>query len=172
MLSRVRLCNPMDCSLSRFSVYGIFQARVLEWVAISFSRGSSRPRDRTWVSQIIGRPFTVWATREVHNSIDLTNSFNKHYVADAMGMEASFKYLFKVLYKCFQISGKLSEKTVPILQHDSNVRCATINTAPRISFIICVIEIEVFEYEQCFWKANIQKILGNKINLRRHDWYA
>ena len=172
MLSRVRLCNPMDCSLSLFSVYGIFQARVLEWVAISFSRGSSRPRDRTWVSQIIGRPFTVWATREVHNSIDLTNSFNKHYVADAMGMEASFKYLFKVLYKCFQISGKLSEKTVPILQHDSNVRCATINTAPRISFIICVIEIEVFEYEQCFWKANIQKILGNKINLRRHDWYA
>ena len=44
------LCNPMDCSLPRFSVHGIFQARVLEWVAISFSKGSSRPRDRTWVS--------------------------------------------------------------------------------------------------------------------------
>jgi len=124
----------MDCSLSRSSVRRIFQARVLEWVAISFSRGSSRPRDRTWVSQIIGRPFTVWATRELHNSIDLTNSFNKHYVADEMGMEASFKYLFKVLYKCFQISGKLSGKTVPILQHDSNVRCATISTAPQIQF--------------------------------------
>ena len=39
------LCNPMDCSLPGFSVHGIFQARVLEWVAISFSMGSSRPRD-------------------------------------------------------------------------------------------------------------------------------
>ena len=42
------LCNPMDCSLSGFSVYGIFQARMLEWVAISCSRGSSGPRNRTW----------------------------------------------------------------------------------------------------------------------------
>ena len=39
------LCNPMDCSLPSFSVYGIFQAIVLEWIAISFSRGSSQPRD-------------------------------------------------------------------------------------------------------------------------------
>ena len=45
----------MDCSLPGFSVHGIFQARVLEWVAISFSRGSSRPRDRTQVSCIVGR---------------------------------------------------------------------------------------------------------------------
>ena len=43
------LCDPMDCSLPGFSVRGIFQARVLEWVAISFSRGSSWPRDRTQV---------------------------------------------------------------------------------------------------------------------------
>ena len=59
------LCNPMDCSLLGFSVHGIFQARVLEWVAISFSRGSSWPRDRTQVSCIAGRHFTLWATREV-----------------------------------------------------------------------------------------------------------
>ena len=52
------LCNPMDCSLPGFSVHGIFQARVLEWVAISFSRGSSRPRDQTQVSLIAGRHFT------------------------------------------------------------------------------------------------------------------
>ena len=44
-LSRVRLCYPMDCSLPGFSVHGIFQARVPEWVAISFSRRSSQPRD-------------------------------------------------------------------------------------------------------------------------------
>ena len=58
------LCNPMDCSLPGSSVHGIFQARILEWVAISFSRRSSRPRDRTQVSRIVGRRFTVWVTRE------------------------------------------------------------------------------------------------------------
>ena len=53
------LCDPIDCSLLGSSVHGIFQARVLEWVAISFSRGSPQPRDRTQVSRIAGRHFTV-----------------------------------------------------------------------------------------------------------------
>ena len=48
-------CDPMDCSLSRSSIHGIFQARVLEWVAISFSRASFWPRDQTWVSSIVDR---------------------------------------------------------------------------------------------------------------------
>ena len=52
------LCDPMDCSLPGSSVHGIFQAKVLEWVAISFSRRSSQPRDRTQVSRIVGRGFT------------------------------------------------------------------------------------------------------------------
>ena len=59
------LCDPMDCSLPGSSVHGIFQAIVLEWIAISFSRGSSQPRERTQVSRIVDRCFTVWATREV-----------------------------------------------------------------------------------------------------------
>ena len=59
------LCNPMDCSLPGSSVHGIFQAIVLEWIAISFSRGSSQPRARTRVSRIVDRRFTVWATTEV-----------------------------------------------------------------------------------------------------------
>ena len=54
----------MDCSLPGFSVHGVLQARILEWVAISFSRGSSRPRDWTQVSCIAGRVFTHWGTRE------------------------------------------------------------------------------------------------------------
>ena len=61
------LCNPMDCSLPGFSIHGIFQATVPEWVAISFSRVSSQPRDQTWVSHIAGRCFTLWATREALN---------------------------------------------------------------------------------------------------------
>ena len=63
--SCLTLCDPMDCSLPTSSVHGIFQARVLEWGAISFSRGSSQPRDRMQASHIVGRRFTVWATREV-----------------------------------------------------------------------------------------------------------
>ena len=55
----------MDCSLPGSSVHGIFQAIVLEWIAISFSRGSFQPMDWAWVSGIIDRCFTVWATREV-----------------------------------------------------------------------------------------------------------
>ena len=58
------LCNPMDCSLPGSSVHGIFQARVLEWIAISFSRGFSQLRDGNQVSCIVNRCFTIWATRE------------------------------------------------------------------------------------------------------------
>ena len=57
------LYNPMDCSPPGSSIHGIFEARILEWVAISFSRGSSQTGDRTWVSRIAGRCFTIWATR-------------------------------------------------------------------------------------------------------------
>ena len=60
------LCDPMDCSLPVSSVYGIFQARILEWVAISFSRGSSRPKDRTWVYRIAGRRFNHQGSRTGH----------------------------------------------------------------------------------------------------------
>ena len=58
------LCEPVDCSLPGFSVHGIRQAKTLKWVIISFSRRSSRPRDRTQVSRIGGRCFNLWATRE------------------------------------------------------------------------------------------------------------
>ena len=62
------LCDPMDCSLKCSSVYGIFQARLLEWVAISFSRGFSQARDQTWVSSIAGRFFSVWTTGKSQES--------------------------------------------------------------------------------------------------------
>ena len=62
---RLTLCDPVDCSLPGSSVHGIFQAIVLEWIAISFSRGSSQPRDGTRISHIVDRHFTVSATREV-----------------------------------------------------------------------------------------------------------
>ena len=56
--SYLTLCDPMDCSLPGSFVHGISQARILEWVAMPFSRGSSPPRDQTQVSHISGRFFT------------------------------------------------------------------------------------------------------------------
>ena len=58
-------CNPTDCTLPGSSIHGILQARVLEWLAISFFRGSSWPRDRTQVPHVAGRRFTLWTTKEV-----------------------------------------------------------------------------------------------------------
>ena len=55
------LCDPMN-----YTVHGIFQARLLEWVAFPFSRGSSQPRDQTQVSHIAGRSFTSWAARKAY----------------------------------------------------------------------------------------------------------
>ena len=72
LLLSVRLfCDPMDCSLPRSSVHGISQARILEWVAMSSSRGSSWPRDWTWVSCIGRQILYCWATREAPVSIAL-----------------------------------------------------------------------------------------------------
>ena len=84
------LCDPMNCSLPSFSVRGIFQATVLEWVAISFSRGSSQPRDQTWVSCIADSRFTLWATREA-----LRCEYWIHLTVD------SWKYSF---FKCQKIT--------------------------------------------------------------------
>ena len=58
------LCDPMDCSPPVSSVHGILQARILEWVAIPFSREAPRPKGQTWGALIAGRFFTTRATRE------------------------------------------------------------------------------------------------------------
>ena len=63
------LWDPLDCSPPSSSVHGIFQARILEWIAISSSKGSSQPRDQTCVSCITGGFFTCWAIRKAQNKI-------------------------------------------------------------------------------------------------------
>ena len=67
------LCDPTDHS----SVHGILQARIVEWVAIPFSRGSSQPRDWTQVYCITGKLFTVWATREASLSREVNGVLSK-----------------------------------------------------------------------------------------------
>ena len=75
------VCNSMDYSLPDSSVHGILQARILEWFAMPFSRGSSQPRYQTHVSHTSGRLFTIWATQgalnhEANISMDIWTGAN------------------------------------------------------------------------------------------------
>ena len=74
--SHQTLCHPMDSSTSGSSVHGILQVRILEWVAIPFSRGSSQPRNWTGVSYIAGGYFPAWATREAPLVTNSSTSFS------------------------------------------------------------------------------------------------
>ena len=65
--SRPTLCDPMDCNSPSSSIHGIIQARILEWVTMPISRGSSQPKDWIQVSLIAGGFFTTWGTKEVCN---------------------------------------------------------------------------------------------------------
>ena len=67
--SCLTLCDYLNCSLPGSSVHGILQARILEWVAIPFSRGSSQPRNQTEVSWIAGRFFTTEPPEKPRNMI-------------------------------------------------------------------------------------------------------
>ena len=63
-------CDPMDCNPLGSSVHGISQARILEWVAIFFSRGYSPPRDQTHISCLASRFFSTEPSRKPHDSIN------------------------------------------------------------------------------------------------------
>ena len=69
------LCNPMDCSLPTSSIHGILKAIIVEWVAISYSRGSSHPKDQTHIFYIAGWFFTTRATSEVQIRTYLNSMF-------------------------------------------------------------------------------------------------
>ena len=83
--SCLTLCDPMDCSPPGSSVHGILQARILEWVAITFL-GSSGPKDQTWVFCLADRFFIVWATREAQkahlNDLALKSNARELYDSD------------------------------------------------------------------------------------------
>ena len=94
-------CDPIECNLAVSSVHGILQARILEWVAISFPRESSQPRNQTWVSCIAGRFFTDWAMREVHVYIWIHTHTHTHththiMLRFNMSKRSSFYFLLSV----------------------------------------------------------------------------
>ena len=102
--------QPMDCSLPGFSVHGISQARILEWVAICFSWGSSQTRDQTWISHIARRFFTIWVTMgspwdDTYAKTHLTQIFNilaalKRQWKDGLKMEHTHSRLQVMSQKC------------------------------------------------------------------------
>ena len=91
------LCDPID-----YTVHGILQARILEWVAVPFSRGSSQPRDWTQVSSIASRFLTSWATRKAAEPQGIHPEVLKNFISQ--GVEEDLHWLFpllpKVLCRC------------------------------------------------------------------------
>ena len=114
------VCDAMDCSLPGSSVHGIFQAIVLEWIAISFSSKSSWPRDGTQVSCTVDRHFTIWATREVQ-------SFDELYLA-------SGGLLWNEEYWPFPLTGEFSS-----IKSSKDIMCilwGRIRTVPQDCTIV------------------------------------
>ena len=95
--SCLSLCNPLDCSPPGSSVHGFFQARILQWVAISFSKGSSWPRDQTCVSCIGRQILYHWATWEAmvknmsYSGINLTKNGQKLHIENYKILLREFK---------------------------------------------------------------------------------
>ena len=88
--SCLTLCDPMDCSLPGCSVHGVLQVRIQEWVAISFSKGSSQCRDQTqvsWVSRIGRRILHQWWERRYH-----TKNHSLHFQANSTSITAVINY--------------------------------------------------------------------------------
>ena len=105
------LCDPVDCSPPGSSVHGILQARILEWVAISFSRGSSRPRDRTQVSCIAGRFFTTEpAGKPIAHTETVYFSGLSHHVLRCALRDIWLNYLTP-------LSSEMLSTALPILRH-------------------------------------------------------
>ena len=108
--SCLTLYNPMDCSPPGSPVHGILQARILEWVAISFSRGSYRPRDQTQVSCTAGGFFIVWATREAKALPDFMGEVNWHDLPSCPWPQST-----ELLSQPLSLLGHLSAMSVPTI---------------------------------------------------------
>ena len=117
------LCDPMDCRPPGSSTHGIFQARVLEWVAISFSRGSYRPRDQTQISHIAGRHFTVWTISESHTF------YNAQYIKIHWLTICSNQYFWwQYLRNCKCPGAGLVSQTSPCACYDNRVKFVIFHT--------------------------------------------
>ena len=123
--SCLTLCNPMDCSPPGSSVHGIFQARVLEWVTMPSSRGSSQSGDQTQVSCIAGGFFTVWATRrKVLPDPDNHNGVVTHLEPDILECDVKWALGTSTMNKVRGGDG-IPAELFQILKDDAVLKCCT-----------------------------------------------
>ena len=113
--------NPTSCSPPGSSVLGILQARILEWVAISFSRGSSWPRDWTQDSPSAGRCFTDWAMQEAPRQRN-QGSNCQHPPGHRKSKRVPEKHLFLLYWLCQSLWLCGSQQTVENSKRDGNTR--------------------------------------------------
>ena len=105
------LCDPLGCSPPGSSVHGILQAWILKWVAIYFSSGSSRPKDRAWISCIVDRFFTIWATREAQTNI--VSNGERQLFSLRLGIRQGFSlstFLLNIVLEVTNISVRQKKK--------------------------------------------------------------
>ena len=122
------LCDPVNYSVPGSSVHGIFQARILEWVAVSFSRGSSWLRDQAQVSCTTGRFFTVWITRKLEKINKITRLLKKRE-------DTSYQWTTRKLEKNKQNGKTLKEKgryKLPMLGIRQMISLQTLQISKRL----------------------------------------
>ena len=128
--SCLTLCNPLDSSPPGSSVRGIFQTRILAWVVISFSRGSSWPRDQTCVSCVADRFFTGWAIREALIFLTVWQLGSKWKSMKEISRSYQFSLVldWKIVsfFCCIHIQGK-GKQSPPNGRNDKNTQPPWIN---------------------------------------------
>ena len=131
--SCLTFCDAMDYTPPGFSTPENLQARILEWVGISFFRGSSWPRDQTPISCTAGRFFTVWATRETQSCWDQykvpevsfdSNQLKKGFSLITLNLPSLKNYLQRPYGKCYIVRSKSEDayRVSPFSRHLKNSR--------------------------------------------------
>ena len=136
--------RPVDCSPPGSSVHEILQARILDWVAISFSRGSSRPRDWTQVSLIAGRRFNLWATREALFFLP---------VFSPLSILSTYCNNNKSLPVCHSIALKSFPPSSPLSLPPRANSHFSLGVAPEFPPLSKLIIFHSWQKEHCFFKA-------------------
>ena len=188
--SHVQLCHCMDCSPPDSSVHEILQARILEWVAIPSSRGSSQPRVQTCVSCIAGRFFTHWATWEAqienilvnkasHNKFQKTKSWRMHGEPSS---QLSWKSVEKMTWKPLHLEintfvnnidqSRKHDRTEEIFANQNVCVCSVVldclwprglNTTRLLYPSKCVAAANAIHRNKSTWGSNVKEE-GIKIN--------
>ena len=165
-LSHVQLCDPMDCSSPVSSIRGVFQARILEWVAIPFSRGPFPLRDQTQISHIAGGFFTIWAIRVVKEGSVFHFGWRRKVFACEFFCDSFFSLLRRLccLVNKFRFSLFLALKVLPSL---------TLTWFPRLPGIWALLAVSC---PQCSGQQNLwfaqQDVCFPALNLFINSCYA